>query len=243
MGRRVLISGNVFEHSWGDAQTGMAINVKTATSKRAPWVETTDVTFANNVVIHAATAMSIEGRDPKTTLFTKRVAVVNNLFADIDRKTWKGAGLFLLITSGSRPPGGGSASGPDDVFVDHNTVFQSDGIISAEGSGSKRFVFVDNITPHNRYGVKGDGTATGNDTLDTYFPAAQFEKNVLVGAKAALYPAPNFFPATLADVGFVNLAAGNYRLKASSPYRGAALDGDDVGADIDAIAAATGQAL
>jgi hypothetical protein len=105
------------------------------------------------------------------------------------------------------------------------------------------FVFTDNITPHNKYGVKGGGAATGIDTLDTYFPGALFKRNVLVGAKPALYPADNFFPAELDDVGFVNLAAGNYRLANSSPYRGAALDGTDVGADIDAIAAATGRAF
>jgi hypothetical protein len=240
MGRRVLISGNVFRHSWGDGQTGIAINLKTATSRRAPWVQTTDVTFTNNLVDGAATAMTIEGRDPNTALATKRVAVVNNLFTDIDGKKWKGGGYFLLIIAGSRPPGGGAADAVDDVFVDHNTVFQSDSIISAEGPPSARFVFINNITPHNRYGVKGDGAATGTDTLDKFFPRARFQKNVLVGGKAVLYPPDNFFPASMNDVRFVDLAGGNFRLAHASPYRHAALDGTDIGADIDAIAAATG---
>jgi hypothetical protein len=187
--------------------------------------------------------MTIEGRDPKTALYTKRVAVANNLFADIDGKYWKGAGCFLLVLAGSRPPGGGAADGPADVFVDHNTAFQSSSIISADGAPSPRFVFVDNITPHNRYGVKGDRTATGIPTLEKFFPGAQFEKNVLVGAKADLYPPDNFAPASMSDVGFVDLAGGNYRLSHSSPYHNAALDGHDIGADIDAIKVATGYPL
>jgi hypothetical protein len=47
----------------------------------------------------------------------------------------------------------------------------------------------------------------------------------------------NFYPATVAAVGFVDLAGGNYRLTAASPYVNAATDGKAVGADQSAIAA------
>jgi hypothetical protein len=241
-GRRVLVEGNVFRHSWGDAQTGEAINLKTAGSKASPWTVTTDVTFTNNVVDGAATAVGIEGRDPKTSLYTKRVAIVNNLFLDIDGKYWKGAGDFLLVLAGSRSPAG-KLNGPADVFVDHNTAFQSSTVVSADGAPSRGFVYIDTITPHNRYGVKGSGTGTGIDTLERFFPRALFEKNVLVHGPSSLYPPDNFFPATMDDVGFVDLPGGNYRLSQTSPYKDAALDGTDIGADIDAIAEATGLPL
>jgi hypothetical protein len=91
--------------------------------------------------------------------------------------------------------------------------------------------------------VKGGGTATGLDTLNTYFPGVLFARNVLVHGQASLYPPDNFFPPTMEDVGFVDLTGGNYRLAHDSPYRGAGLDGSDVGADIDVIAAATGLPL
>jgi hypothetical protein len=42
---------------------------------------------------------------------------------------------------------------------------------------------------------------------------------------------------------FVDLAGGNYRLSDSSPYKNGGVDGTDIGADIDAIAAATGLPL
>jgi hypothetical protein len=65
-----------------------------------------------------------------------------------------------------------------------------------------------------------------------------FLMNVVVGATPSLYPPNNFFPASLDKVGFVDLAGGNYRLAASSPYKKAGTDGRDIGADIDALPAA-----
>jgi hypothetical protein len=240
--RRVLVVGNVFQQCWGDAQTGVALVIKSAASLAAPWQVTTDVTIINNVIQDAAAGATIEGRDPDTTKYTQRVSLVSNLFLDIDRQTWKGTGAFLLVLAGSASPAG-KVNGVPDVFVDHNTAFQSDTTVAVGGAKFPRFVYADTIAPHNRYGVKGDDRASGNDTIEYYFPDVLFERNALVGGKAALYPPDNFFPATLDDVGFVDLPGGNYRLAESSPYKGAALDGTDVGADIDAIAAATGLPL
>src|SRR5438874_213876 len=178
--RRVLVGGNVFENSWGDAQTGFAINLKSANQEGgAPWSVTQDVTFTDNIVRHAASAMSIEGRDPGGAVsFTHRLAVANNLFDDIDGRTWKGSGDFLQITDGSRSPDG-SKNGPGNLAIDDNTVFQTRNVVSAEGV-SRGFVYTNNITPNNRYGVHGSGRATGLDTLKADFPGAVFQRNVLV---------------------------------------------------------------
>lgn len=45
----------------------------------------------------------------------------------------------------------------------------------------------------------------------------------------------NFFPPSLDAVGFVDLDGGDYRLRASSPYRKAGTEGNDLGADIEAL--------
>ena len=39
----------------------------------------------------------------------------------------------------------------------------------------------------------------------------------------------------MSAVGFVNLAGGDYRLQATSPYKNAGTDGRDVGADIASV--------
>src|SRR5262249_55792935 len=89
------------------------------------------------------------------------------------------------------------------------------------------------------FGFIGTGTAEGISTLTTYFPLAVFLGNVIAGGNAAIYPPGNFFPSSLAAVGFVDLAGGNYRLAPSSAYKNAGTDGTDIGANIDALEAAT----
>jgi len=238
--RRVLVSGNVFENSWGDAQTGFAILLKSANQEGgAPWSVTKDVTFTENIVIHAASAMAIEGRDPGGAVsYTRRLMVADNLFDDINGKAWKGSGDFLQITDGSRSPDG-AKNGPGNLTIDHNTVFQTRNVISAEGV-SKGFDYTNNITPHNRYGVHGSGRGTGLDTLSADFPGAVFQRNVLIHGKCSEYPAGNYCPATIEDVGFVDYAGHAYHLATDSPFRGAGTLGSDVGADIDAIEEAVG---
>ena len=47
----------------------------------------------------------------------------------------------------------------------------------------------------------------------------------------------------IAEMAAEDLAGGDYRLKSSSPYAGTGANGADYGADIDAVAAATGASL
>jgi hypothetical protein len=78
-----------------------------------------------------------------------------------------------------------------------NTAFPSHLIIAAGGAPSTGLVFQNNITTYGNYGIKGTGTAPGDETLSQYFPDAVIRNNVLVGhpQQAAFYPAGNFsFP-------------------------------------------------
>ena len=43
------------------------------------------------------------------------------------------------------------------------------------------FVFTNNLTPNNAYGVTGSNTGTGESTLNTYFPSCTFRGNVIAG--------------------------------------------------------------
>ena len=77
-------------------------------------------------------------------------------------------------------------------------------------------------------------------TLSTYFIGGSFTGNALVGANPVGFPSGNLFPPSLEAVGFVNLAGGDWRLSATSPYLRAASDGRDPGADMNALFAAMG---
>jgi len=82
---------------------------------------------------------------------------------------------------------------------------------------------------------------TGMNTLNAYFPGYVFTKNVIVTPDLGnLYPSSDYFPGSLTQVGFTDLANKNYRLAAGSPYKNAASDGTDVGANFDALNAALG---
>ena len=119
----------------------------------------------------------------------------------------------------------------------------------------RSFAFRNNIAPKRTYGFAGGTkswplpsplvTGDGSQTLNAFYLAPVFAGNVLTGSTPADYSGypGNFFPATDAEVGFVDISRGNYRLGPGSPYKNAATDGKDPGASIDALEAATAGAL
>jgi hypothetical protein len=237
--QRALIDGNIFENNWFDAQNGFAILFTVRNQDgQSPWSVVQDVTFTNNVLRHSGSGINILGLDDihSPSGRTSRVLIRNNLFVDIDGARWGGLGRLFQLYNGTA-----------DVVVDHNTAFQTGEVIGADttyesvpGQPHSGFVYRNNLSPHNQYGVAGRGTYGDPAlTLGTYFPGAIFARNVLAGGDPSDYPPDNFFPASIADVGFTDLAGGDYRLAAGSPYGDAGTDGRDLGADIDRLELAT----
>jgi len=102
-----------------------------------------------------------------------------------------------------------------------------------------QFDFRDNILSNGNYGFLGTSTNTANNTLTTYYTNYTFTNNATIGGGPPnSYPANNFFPSNNVAVGFVNFAGGDYTLASGSPFRNAATDGKDLGANIAAVAAA-----
>jgi hypothetical protein len=224
--RRVLVDGNLFEYNWLHAQNGFAILFTVRNQDGAsPWSTVEDVIFQNNLVQHVASGINILGSDDiHPSQPTRRIAILNNLFVDVGGH-WGPGRLFQLL------------EGVSDVRIGHNTALQTDtALFGGDRTPNEPFVFENNVVLHNRYGVIGSGTASGRPSFDRYFPRAVVKRNVFVGAPAASYPADNFFPSSIDAVGFVDRQGGDYRLSASSPYKRAATDGRDPGADIKAVA-------
>ena len=106
------------------------------------------------------------------------------------------------------------------------------------------WVYTNNMSLHNSYGIMGDGSSPGLASIQMYAPDAIVTGNVLAGGSASKYPAGNFFPsAAVWQAGFVNYSGGDYHLLSSSPYKGAATDGSDLGADIDLVTTKTASAI
>jgi hypothetical protein len=240
--QRVLVTGNILENNWVDAQTGFAFLVTPRTENgTAPWVYAQDITFSYNVLRHTASAVNISGLDsgdPQKLVRGRRVLIQDNLFEDVNGKTWGGGDgrLFQVI------------SGADAVTIDHNTGFQSNQIVFGDGLPNTNFVYQNNITPHNLYGVMGTGYASGMPSLDHFFPGYVFQSNVIEdiaasGVSPSKYPASTLFSPSWGAVKFMNFASGNYALAPSSSYKNAGTDGKDIGADIAGLNAATSSVI
>lgn len=231
--QRVVIDGNIFENNWADAQVGFAVLYTVRTEQgQMPWAVVNNIQFTNNIVMHSGSGVNIAGRDNGGGQSfggqVNNLLIRNNLFEDISSASWGGDGrLFQILSSANA------------VTIDHNVGLQ-DGLVLALGStASTNAVFTNTISPHNKYGVHGDGKGTGTSSLNAYLPGAVFQHNVLIGGDSNLYPQTNYFPVTMADVGFANPSGGDYSLSASSRYRGFGTDGKDVGVDMSALNAAT----
>lgn len=241
--RRVLIEGNIFNQVWVHAQTGVALLLTVRNQNgTAPWSVVEDVTIRRNIIRHAGAGFNVTGTDNlQPSQQTKRVLIQDILLDDISAANWGAWGRHFLILNSL-------STGISDLVIEHVTGF-SDTAIAHTGDDPVQahtgFILRNNIFQKKAYGFAGNGTSEGSSTLNTFYMSPVATKNALIGSNAAdwsSYPG-NFFPATENDVGFVDFAGGNYRLAASSPYKNAGTDGKDLGADIDAIAAATAGVL
>jgi hypothetical protein len=231
--RQVVVDGNVFENNWTDAQAGRAIVFTPRPSDSGTWAVIEDVQFINNIVRNVGSGMLILGADEPpapTETRLRRVRVANNLWENIDGRQFGSNGFFLTVINKT-----------EDVTIEHNTSFQTGNIIGADYAPNIRFVYRNNISPHNEYGIFGGGKSPGKPTIEHYFPGSTITGNVIVKEVNApsnvesVYPAGNSFPESIQAVGFVDYKGGNYRLAPGSRFRSAAANGTFPGADIDKL--------
>src|SRR6266850_1311764 len=231
--QRVLIDGNILENCWVDrnamfGQQGATGFVLTTRNQGGgcPWCVVQDVTITNNIVQNLGQGSVFAGMGEGAG--ARRVLARNNFF-NINAQFW-GPGGFSGGANGRIYQVGGIS----DVTIDHNTRFQ-DGAVMWDDS-AVNLSFTNNLSPIG--GAAGTGSGFQGGVLPT-----NTLNNIFIGGSAGSFPPGNFFPATTNDVQFVNYAGGDYHLAVTSPYKNAGTDGKDIGADIDAIYAATACAV
>jgi hypothetical protein len=260
--QRLLFEGNILENSWGGfSQRGFAILItpKNQSPNVCPLCKVVDITLRYNRVAHMGGGMQLANvlSDTKgASTAGERYSIHDMVFEDIDADKYDGFGMFALVMSVT----------PQlrDVWLDHITAFPPRVLLGLGGTAGEPkvtgFVF--------RNGIVGAGerqlTSTGGGLrncagqqphalamVNNCFQDPNFTHNVIVGAQGS-WPSGNWFPNGFSDVGFVDFKNGNggdYHLcqgpmqpgscKKASKYLKAGTDGKDVGADIDAIQAAT----
>ena len=247
-GRYVTVTGNLFENNWNGAgdQPGYAVLLRTENqSGSCDWCETGHVLFEHNIIRHTPAGLSLLGLDYPSGGTPRGVRMHdvtfrNNLFDDIDIHRWV---VGTTITTAKFA----QINGVDRLTLDHNTVIMPSqtGLVFFVGSyDSPEFVYTNNMSAHKSYGIKGEGTGMGKATLDAFTLNSQVTANVIAGASTTVangYPTGNHFPAvTTWQAEFADYAGGDYRLRSTSAYAFAGVDGRPLGADIGAIAAAIG---
>jgi hypothetical protein len=218
-----------------------------------PLCQVTDVTIRYSHIFHAsggivlATARSGGKRGGGApALAGARISIHDLVMDDISRKYIGGARLFSVSNGWPTNP-------LNTITINHVTGFQdADGGALTLGNQMSNppmygFVFTNNILTTGRFPVASVGggktscahSGTPAQKIANCFTSYAFENNALVAAPAqyppSSWPAGNFFPTDMNDVGFVQCNGGDggdYRLQPNSNYKNMGTDGKDLGADI-----------
>jgi len=254
---RVLLEANLLENSWGGySQKGYSILLTPKNqASECPVCRVSDITIRYDRIRNVGGVLGI-GNDLSGTGAAAADGgsySVHDVFADdLHDQDYKGTGNFLAIVS-TRPPG-------HDVLVDHVTAFVTGVLVAIQNVGPKIANFTltnsvfsigDRRPPFASAGGGPDSCAGKNQklgseaVLQACFDPYVFDKNLIISGRGS-------FPKGNITVGSPE-AAGIRDLKGTlgkdprlchtkgpgcskvSPGAGAASDGRDIGADIDAI--------
>ena len=234
-GRRVSITGNIFENTWTAAQSGYAVNIKPGTGKcQDASHHKRRAVRQQHRAAHVAAGLTVVGTNSYGGKVSN-VTIRNNLFDDL-RSGMGCSFITVYCIWGCSGHHGGKQYGGAHGVHQHAAPFDL-----APSSG---LTFRGNIAPRGTYGVFGSGSAEGTRTLTAYFPGAIFTNNVIynsVQGLAPYYPTGNYFPLTATEVGWTNVTGGNYTLASTSTYKGTGVGGLNPGVDMAALLSATAE--
>ena len=240
--RRVLIENNLFENNWADAQSGMAIVIKSSQDScgTCTWQGTTDVTFRYNMVKNSPRGFNLQAVDCSgqecVDVHVRRVRAENNLFYNIGTFNGTGSdGFLMLLTHDLR-----------DVAIRHNTFVgniptRGTPLVMDYGNGKARnLTITDNVfTSGVGYAVFYSGTKVGSESLRAMAGDSwTFARNVVGGVDpqyARLHPPGNWYAPTVAHIGFVDQEGGDFRLRPKSEFKQHGQGGTDPGADLNGL--------
>lgn len=259
--QRVQFEGNILEDSWGGfSQTGFGIlltpkNQAIGNDNVCPICQVTDVTIRYVTISHVGSGLQIgDGLSDNggAALAGKRYSIHDVVVDDIDPTRFLGNGNFAQVSMGVNAPV------LQSVAIDHVTAFPPNVMFNI-GDNTKvnpqmnAFTFTNSIINAGSAPMRSTGGGPANCayfdspliTLNACFASYSFRSNVIIASPDKFFgawPSGNMFPGNVTAIHFVNYQNGNggdYHLDPSSPYKNAATDGKDLGADMEAVATAT----
>jgi hypothetical protein len=262
--QRVVFEGNILENSWGGfSQSGFAILLtpKSQGANTCPLCRVTDITIRNVSISHCASGFQIANVPTSMggiSTAGERYSIHDVVIDDIDPVRYKGYGVLFQLSS-FQPQ-------LKDVKIDHITGFSPKvlfnvGVLSPNPKIAN-FVFTNNLIAAGEREVTSTGGGPNNcaylpqrlgaaNLFETCFTNPIVAHNVIPNALSS-WPKDNYTPKNPADAGLRSVKTASlqdFRLcrekneaigcKKPSPFLHAGTDGKTVGADIDAIEAAT----
>ncbi len=257
--QRVLFEGNLTENTWGGfSQAGFSLlltprNQDTTHGSVCPLCQVTDITVRFSKFSHMGSGFQLA--NPITGIGGKpldgeRYSIHDVILEDIDDVKYMGQGQVAQISS--------ATGGPlvNNLHISHVTAFPSHTLFDVGNVSAQKmsnFLFQNSIVTTGSYPVWSTGGITNCairdvpvTTMQSCFSAWTFNSNALVAVPANFppptWPLSNVFLPSVSAVGFVNFNNGNggdYRLQPNSPLKNRGTDGKDLGADVNAVNAAT----
>ena len=187
--RRMVISDNVLENNWPDAQVGWAVIFNTFHD--GGWEVIEDIQFLRNTIRNSTNGINLRGLDSgDTATRMRRIKIADNRFEGLGAYGFEAKPFQLLGAS-------------EDVEFDHNTVTNSTHSLvldSAPGFTHLRLRYTNNLVPHGSYGVFSDGGALGKDAMALRASSWAMDKNGIINTPLDLQPKypGNYFPTSAA---------------------------------------------
>lgn len=257
-GQRILFEGNLLENSWGGfTQAGFAILLTAKNQNNVcPACRVTDITVRYDRIEHCASVFQIAtglSDAGGASSGTERISIHDVMADDIGGEAYGGFGAFAQVTS--RQPA------LRDISFNHVTALPSRTLFilgaPVDGARMTNFTFTNNVVGAGERDISPPGGGASNcsfqperqtpsGVLKSCFSNFSFSHNAIVGSKGG-WPSGNSYPSNRAAVGLLDFGEGRYRLchnshggcKKPSPALQAGSDGKDLGADVDAVLAAT----
>lgn len=255
---RVLLEGNVMEHSWGGfSQVGWGIVL----TPRGTWAANRDVTIRYNKISHVGAGIAICASPQQLpngqkvdSLASERISIHDVTVEDMSASAYNGAGVGFQISSGF------VVNTPlNNVTINHVTMLTDPSkmllVVGADDRNPRLpfdIVFTNNIAVAGQTAVFSMGGVYNGACVKTGQPLITFNQcwssysvtnNAIVSYPSTQGPWPkgNFFAAGDSAVGFTDFnsgSAGNYQLLSSSPYAQLGIpDQSPLGADITLLSA------
>jgi hypothetical protein len=261
--QRLLFEGNVLENNWGGfTQAGFAILLMPANQGgHCLECHVMDITLRYNKISHSGGALDIAngvGKQQAPSAGGERYSIHDLVFDDIDNQTYQGFGSLALIINVAPPL--------NSIHLDHITAFPQRVLITILNTQDKikNFSVTNSLFTVGNGGMFGagggpanctKGTRTPESVLNACFVDPIFKNNLIIGGPGGWPPGNKTVgdgkAAGLRD--FRDGRGGDYHLcrkkgdgpdcKGPSPALGAASDGKDEGADMEAVDKATAGVL